>query len=109
MEAIQEFTRNIKVSSYGSKSINDNNINKTKQIKQPKENSKVNEPVQPIKDLQDIQKAKEYLFYKEGRYSITNKRDYAIFVLMINVARRAGDVLNLTVGDIINKNGTLKM
>ena len=68
----------------------------------------IREPVQPIKDLADIQKAKDYLFYKEGRYSITNKRDYAIFVLMINVARRAGDILKLTVGDVLNKNGTFK-
>lgn len=104
MESIQEFTRNITVSTNAGKSTN----NKAKQVKQPKENNKVNEPCQPIKDTQDIQKAKEYLFYKEGRYSITNKRDYAIFVLMINVARRAGDILNLTVGDILNNNGTFK-
>lgn len=68
----------------------------------------IREPVQPIKDISDIQKAKDYLFNREGRYSITNKRDYAIFVLMINIAKRAGDVLNLTVNDILNKNGTFK-
>lgn len=70
--------------------------------------TEIREPSQPIKDMQDIQKAKDYLFNKEGRYSITNKRDYAIFVLMINIARRAGDVLRLTVGDIFNTNGTYK-
>ena len=84
------------------------NIKMSTYTKQINKRSQVKEPCQPIKDLADIQKAKDYLFYKEGRYSITNKRDYAIFVLMINVARRAGDILKLTVGDILNKNGTFK-
>lgn len=84
------------------------NIKMSTYTKQINKRSQIKEPCQPIKDLQDIQKAKEYLFYKEGRYSITNKRDYAIFVLMINVARRAGDILKLTVGDVLNKNGAFK-
>ena len=54
-----------------------NRNTKNKCVKLRKE---IREPVQPIKDLSDIQKAKDYLFNKEGRYSITSKRDYAIFV-----------------------------
>lgn len=50
--------------------------------------------VEPIKNIKDINKIKQYLLGK------SNKRDYCIFVVGINVGLRAGDLLSLKIGDI---------
>ncbi|MDF2531482.1 MAG: integrase family protein [Clostridia bacterium] len=50
--------------------------------------------VQPLKNIKDIQKVKQYLLGKES------KRDYMLFVVGINVGLRAGDLLNLKIGDV---------
>jgi integrase len=56
------------------------------------------EEVEPIKNVKDIQKIKQYLLGKK------NKRDFMLFVVGINVGLRAGDLLNLIIGDIMQNN-----
>lgn len=56
--------------------------------------------VEPIKSVKDIKKVKQYLIGK------ANKRDYMLFVVGINVGLRAGDLLNLKIGDVF-KNGNI--
>lgn len=51
---------------------------------------------QPIKDLQLIEAMKKWL-------KARNYRDYFLFVLTINIGRRAGDMVRLKVKDVINK------
>ena len=53
--------------------------------------------VDPIRDKKKIQDMKVYL---KGR----NLRDYALFVVGINVALRISDLLKLTWADVLNKN-----
>jgi len=53
--------------------------------------------VEPIKNPKDIQKIKQYL---QGK---ALKRDYALFVLGINIGLRASDLLKLTIGDVAEK------
>ena len=50
---------------------------------------------------------KEY-FHRPSRYSAINLRNYAYFILEINIGRRAGDALNLKIKDILNEDGTIK-
>jgi len=57
--------------------------------------------VEPIKNIKDIAKVKQYLLGK------SNKRDYMLFVVGINVGLRAGDLLSLKIGDVID-NGNIK-
>lgn len=54
--------------------------------------------VEPIKNIKDIKKIKQYL---KGK---SNKRDYTLFVVGINVGLRAGDLLNLKIGDVYKNN-----
>ena len=72
---------------------------------------KGNGTVQPIKDKEDIDRAKEYFHdNKEYRYSGTNIRNYCLFVLGINIGRRIGDILNITIDDVIdNSKGKTKI
>lgn len=51
--------------------------------------------VEPIKNTKDIMKVKQYLLGK------SNKRDYMLFVVGINVGLRAGDLLRLKIKDIM--------
>ncbi len=53
------------------------------------------QPVEPIKEIKDISKIKQYL---KGK---ANKRDYMLFVVGINVGLRAGDLLQLKIGDVL--------
>lgn len=64
-------------------------------------------PVQPI-PKEYIQKAKDYFHNPHSRYHMNDKRDYCYFVLSINTARRAGDILNLKVRDVLNDDNTIK-
>jgi integrase len=50
--------------------------------------------VEPIRDLKEINAMKKYL---KGK----NRRDYALFVVGINVALRISDLLELTWGDVL--------
>lgn len=52
----------------------------------------------PIKDREVINQIKSYLL-STGRYGY---RNWLIFTLGINVGRRCGDLLNLTIGDVYN-------
>lgn len=58
--------------------------------------------VEPIKSLKDIKKVKQYLLGK------SNKRDYMLFVVGINVGLRAGDLLSLKINDVLNADGNFK-
>lgn len=51
---------------------------------------------EPIKNVKDIQKIKQYLLGKNS------KRDYALFVVGINIGLRASDLVKLKVGEIYN-------
>ena len=64
-------------------------------------------PVQPI-PKEYIQKAKDYFYNPHNRYHINDIRDYCYFTISINTARRAGDILNLKVCDILDKDHTIK-
>ena len=59
------------------------------------------EVVQPIKNMKDINLIKSYFLLQE------NKRNYTLFVVGINVGLRMGDLLKLTIGDVINENGNV--
>jgi integrase len=82
---------------------------KTKVINN-KSNNKNNSPstVQPLKNKEDIEKAKQYFHDTPSRYSGLNLRNYCLFILGINTGRRISDLLNLKIGDIINKKGKFK-
>lgn len=54
--------------------------------------------VEPIKHIKDIAKIKQYLLGK------SNKRDYMLFTVGINVGLRAGDLLRLKIKDIMIDN-----
>lgn len=56
------------------------------------------EEVEPIKNVKDINKVKQFLLGK------TNKRDYMLFVVGINVGLRAGDLLGLKIKDVLIDN-----
>lgn len=62
------------------------------------EQKKVNIPheVEPIRKLKDIEKVKTYLRGKK------NKRDYMLFVVGINVGLRAGDLMQIRIGNVID-------
>ena len=66
--------------------------------------------VDPIKDLSDIDAAKTYFLSQPQRYQSnhTNIRNYALFVLGINCARRIGDLLSLKISDVLNEDGSFK-
>lgn len=64
-------------------------------------------PSQPIKSNDDLSVALNYL-KRNTRYSNTQLRDYTMFMLGINIGRRIGDLLNLTVGDITHSDNTIK-
>ena len=64
-------------------------------------------PSQPIKSDTDLTVALNYL-KRNTRYSDTQLRDYTMFMLGVNIGRRIGDLLNLTVGDITHSDNTIK-
>lgn len=74
------------------------------QIKSSSEKKRTNGTVDPISDPADIQIAKEYFLNKAVRYSSNpqNIRDYALFVVGINSARRIGDIVKIQVSDLFN-------
>lgn len=78
---------------------------------QPRKSSeKPHEPVQPIKDIEDIKAAKEYFLSHESRWKTQpiNLRNYMMFVVNINNACRIGDLLTLTIGDVLTESGDVK-
>ncbi len=64
--------------------------------------------VQPLKSKEQIQQAKDYFLSRPERYKNTNLRDYTIFVLGINLARRAGDLLHLRWHNVLDENHNIK-
>jgi len=52
--------------------------------------------VEPIRDIKKLNKIKDYLLKH-------NERDYLMFVIGINSGLRIGDLLSLTVDDVMNK------
>lgn len=69
-----------------------------------------NGTVDPIKDINDIEAAKAYFLNKPARHknNPTNIRNYALFVLGINCARRIGDILQLKIRDVLNEDMSFK-
>lgn len=65
-------------------------------------------PVQPFRDKKDIERAKAYFHDIPSRYKGLNMRNYAMFVLALNTARRTGDITWLQVCDVLNENGEFK-
>jgi len=65
-------------------------------------------PVQPIRELEYIQKAKIYFLNKPERFKGQNIRDYTIFVLGINLARRCGDLLHLRIHNVLDTENNIK-
>ncbi len=63
-------------------------------------NQRGHQPVSPIKDKDDIEKVKSYFLSKPERYQGQNIRDYTLFVLQLNSALRAGDLLHLHISDL---------
>lgn len=72
--------------------------------------SRTNGTVDPITDLADIQIAKDYFLNRPVRYNSAknNIRDYTLFVVGINCARRIGDIVKFKVSDFFNQDGTWK-
>jgi len=65
----------------------------------------VNNTVQPIKDKADIERAKAYFHNTPSRYNAIHIRNYCLFVLGINVARRIGDLLGMKIFEVIDSKG----
>lgn len=57
--------------------------------------------VQPIRDRKKIETMKKIL-------KTQNVRDYCLFVLGINSGLRVSDLLNLSIGDVLDKKGRVK-
>lgn len=66
-----------------------------------------NDPDEPLYTQEDIDHMGNYLLNRNGQ-KLRKLRDYAYFVFTINTWRRAGDNLQLTIGDVLNDNGTFK-
>lgn len=64
-------------------------------------------PVEPIRSLDDIERIKQYFLTTKG-HGNTKIRNYAYFVLSLNLARRGGDIVKLRVCDVLNADGTFK-
>lgn len=64
-------------------------------------------PVEPIRSLDDIERIKQYFLTTKG-HGNTRIRNYAYFVLSLNVARRCGDIVKLRVCDVLNADGSFK-
>lgn len=64
----------------------------------------------PIKDLSDIQAAKAYFLNQDVRFKSnpTNIRDYTLFVVGCNTARRISDLLRLRICDVLNDDYTIR-
>ena len=69
-----------------------------------------NGTVDPIKSKEDIELAKEYFLSQPLRYQSnpTNIRNYALFVLACNCARRIGDILSLKISDVLKEDYSFK-
>ena len=65
-----------------------------------KTNPSVHRATDPIKDKNDIERAKSYFHDTPSRYKGLNLRNYCMFILGINIARRIGDLVNLKIKDI---------
>lgn len=66
-------------------------------------------PVEPLSESQYIQ-LRDYFFNNDGYFKTTpiNKRNYLYIVLGVNLAGRAGDMLNLKISDVLNQDGSFK-
>lgn len=64
-------------------------------------------PVEPIRRVADIQQIKYYILHRHTHRN-ANLRDYAYIMLSLNTARRAGDIVTLHIGDVLNEDGTFK-
>lgn len=64
----------------------------------------------PIKNKEDIKAAKQWLLTKPERFknNVTNIRDYMLFVIGCNTARRIGDITQFTFGTFMSEKGIFK-
>lgn len=66
-------------------------------------------PVEPL-TIDDVNKLRNY-FFNNGDYfktMPTNRRNYLYVVLALNLMRRCGDMIQMRVCDVLNKDGTFK-
>lgn len=64
----------------------------------------------PIKTTEDIKLAKQWLLTKPERFknNVTNVRDYMLFTIGCNTARRIGDIIQFTFGTFMYDKGVFK-
>lgn len=62
----------------------------------------------PIRSIEDIWRIKECLLTSNS-YGNTNLRNCAYFMLGIYTSRRAGDILQMKIGDVIDADGNFKI
>jgi len=68
----------------------------------------INDPDEPLYTQDEINRMGDYLLHRKGNNTLKKLRDYAYFVFSINTWRRAGDNLELTIGDVLNEDKTFK-
>lgn len=73
----------------------------------PKPSTADHNPVEPIRSREDIERIKDYFLHTKG-HGNTRIRNYAYFILSINLARRAGDILSLHIYDVLDEHGQFK-
>ena len=84
---------------------NNHNISSAKYRHDRKKSN--NGTADPIRDDNDIALAKEWLLNKPDRYN-DNIRDYLLFVIGCNTARRIGDIIKFTFGTFMYDIGKFK-
>lgn len=62
----------------------------------------------PIRSIEDVLRIKECLLTSNS-YGNTNLRNCAYFMLGIYTSRRAGDILQMKIGDVIDADGNFKI
>lgn len=96
-----------------SKNLSQIKTNKSKKVKELKvKRPAVNGTVDPLSNKEDIQAVKDYfLKYDENNKSKNNThglRNWCMFSVNICIGLRAGDLLSLTISDIVKENGVVK-
>lgn len=86
------------------------NFNKSDDKLPAKNKRAYNGTVDPITDIDDIIAAQEYFLNQPQRFKSNklNIRNYALFTLACNCARRIGDILSLKIYDVLTEDFSMK-